>query len=106
MKITLYNINQKLYELDERYGEIYPKFKEIELKYIKKYDKALMDSQGFANQSLREAAARELMEKEEEYTEYHTLATEVRLIEVRMRNLQQISRNLISNNWYAESEVK
>lgn len=98
--ITLTKINTKLFELDERFGEIYPQFKTIEAEYVKKYDRILMEVYSqFSSQPLREAAAREMISMDEVYEEYTRLATEVRVIEVRLRNLQQISRNLISQNW-------
>jgi hypothetical protein len=98
--ITLETISIKLMELDEKYGEIYPKFKVIEMQYVNKFDQLLMQAQSqFTNQPSREAAARELISMEPIYEEYNTLATEVRVIETRMRNLQQISKNLVSSNW-------
>lgn len=103
--ITLETISKALIDLDEKYGDVYPKFKEIELQYVKTFDKLLMEAQSqFTNQASREAAARELISMEPIYDEYHKYATEVRVIEVRMRNLQQISKNLVSSNWVGGGE--
>ena len=102
MKLTLYNINTKLYELDERFGELYPKYMMIHDEFINKTDEALMASQGFATQQLRDAATRQIVHKDVQYPQYLALQTEIELLRTRMRNLQQISRNLVSNNWYTE----
>lgn len=100
MKISLNVINTKLLELDDKYASLYPKFVSIELKYLEKFDKHLLTANSqFTTQQLRESATREMMRQEPEFEEYHILLTECKIIEVRMRNLQQISRNLISNNW-------
>lgn len=101
--ITLETISERLIDLDEQYGKLYPQFKKVELEYIKKFDEFLMQSQTqFTNQASREANVRSLMALEPINEEYVTMSTEVRLIEVRMRNLNQISKNLVSANWNSE----
>ena len=98
-------VNNRLLELDDKFASIYPKFKSVELKYINKYDSMLMiANNNYGSQPLREAAVRQQMiaEDNELFTEYNTLSTEVKIIEVRLRNLQQISRNMISQNFTGE----
>ena len=104
MKITLTHINSKLLELDDKYATIYPNLAELELKYLQKFDKALLTANSqYGTQQLRESATREAMRLEPEYEPYHTLLAEIKIIEVRMRNLQQISRNLININWEGQN---
>ena len=100
MKINLTHINSKLLELDDKYATLYPKLAGLELKYLEKFDKHLLTAQSqYGTQQLRESATREMMRLEPEFIPYNTMLAEIKIIEVRMRNLQQISRNLISNNW-------
>ena len=91
--------------LDEEFGAKYPTFKKIELEYISKYDKMLMTAaNNYGSQPLREAAVRQQMITEENklWTDYNTMSVEIKVIEVRLRNLQQISRNMISQNFTGE----
>lgn len=103
--VTLREVNKKLFELDDKYSSIYPKFKAIELKYIDRYDDFLLLAvTQYTNQTIRDSAVRKRMiaEENELYTQYNTLAVEAKIIEVRLRNLQQISRNMISQNFTGE----
>lgn len=103
-RISLTKINEILFSLDDKYAILYPKFVLVELKYLEKFDKHLLTANSqYGTQQLRESATRELMRQEPEFDEYHTLLAECKIIETRLRNLQQISRNLINQNW---SETK
>ena len=103
-KITLTHINSKLLELDDKYATIYPKLAELELKYMAKFDRTLLTANSqYGTQQLRESATREAMRLEPEYIPYNTMLAEVKIIEVRMRNLQQISKNLININWEGQN---
>ena len=100
MKITLTHINSKLLELDDKYATLYPKLTELELKYMIKFDKALLTVHSqYGSQELRGSATREMMRLEPEFIPYNTMIAEKQNIEVRMKNLQQISRNLINISW-------
>lgn len=102
--LTLYKISEKLADLSERYGEIYPKFKKLEMEYVKEFDRLLMIAQNtFTNQPSREAYARQEMSQLPIFEEFNNLSVETHVIEIQMRNLGQISRNLVSNNWMGES---
>jgi len=104
-KITLNKINNLILKCDERYGEVYPKFKELELKYIQQFDKLLMEAQSiFTNQPSREAYARQEIQKMPEFEEFYTLQVEETILRVRMRNLGQISRNIVSSNYLGGGE--
>lgn len=102
---NLTHVNSKLLELDDQFASVYPKFKKIELEYISKYDKMLMTAaNNYGSQALRDGAVRQQMitEENELWTNYNTMAVEIKVIEVRLRNLQQISRNMISQNFTGE----
>ena len=103
-RLSLYSISEKLAQLSEDYGSIYPKFRKLELEYVKEFDRLLMIAQNtFTNQPSREAYARQEIAKLPIYEEFNNLSVEVRVIETQMRNLGQISRNLVSNNWQSEN---
>lgn len=103
MKLTLYKVSERLADLSEKYGEVYPKFKKLEMEYVKEFDRLLMIAQNtFTNQPSREAYARQEIATLPIYEEFNNLGVEVRVIETQMRNLGQISRNLVSNNWMGE----
>ncbi len=99
-KLSLYKVSEKLAELSERYAEIYPKFVKLENKYMQAFDKLLMEAQAtFTNQPSREAYARQELSKLPIFEEFMSTGAEVKVLDTQMRNLGQISRNLVSNNW-------
>ena len=102
--LSLYKVSSKLAQLLEDYAEVYPKFKKIELEYVMAFDKLLMEAQAiFTNQPSREAYARQELSKLSIFEEFNTLSVQNHVIEIQIRNLAQISRNLVSNNWAGES---
>lgn len=104
--ITLSKVSMILNELTEDYADLYPKFKQIEIDYIKEYDTLMIKAQGmFSNQPSREAYVRQELHKMDKFHEYNDLLVRIKVIEVRMRTLTQISKNMISASW-GESEVE
>lgn len=100
MKLSLYKISEGLIEATEKYGEKYPKLKTLELQYTKEFDRLLMEAQSiFGNQPSREAYARQELAKLPFFEEFMALQVEVHLIQTKMRNFQQISRNLINASY-------
>ncbi len=103
--VTLTEVNRRLLELDDKFSTIYPQFKKIELEYINKQDEIMLQvASQYASQPLRDTALRRILltDHNKLWTDYNTMAVEVKVIEVRLRNLQQISRNMISQNFTGE----
>lgn len=99
-KLNLYKISEKLLETTDKYETQYPKYKTFELQYIQEFDRLLLESQSiFGNQPSREAYARQELRKLDFYDKFIALEVEINLLRNRMRNLQQISKNLISGNF-------
>jgi len=97
MKLSLYKISEQLAKATEDYGSQYPKLKTLELKYTQEFDRLLMEAQSiFGNQPSREAYARQKLTELPFFEEFCSLQVEVHVLQNRMRNLGQISRNLIN----------
>lgn len=100
-KPILSEINDKLIELEESYGTLYPKFKGVELAYISKYDQLLMQAyNNYASQPARDAATRQQMELDfPDFEKYHSLLTEITVLDRRIKILTTISMNLKAMQW-------
>ena len=97
---NLNKISEKLIEATEEYGEKYPKHIVLEMKYLEKFDKHLLEaSSQYGSQPLRDAATREIMRQEPLTEQYQISLAEINVLNVRIRSLTQISKNLISGNW-------
>ena len=100
---NLTTISTKLIDATEDYGVKYPTHIALELKYLQKYDKSLLTANSnYGTQALRESATREAMRLEPEYEAYMISLAEIKVLEIRIRSLTQISKNLVSGNWSNE----
>jgi len=100
MKLSLYKISEQLAETTELYGEKYPRLKMLELQYTKEFDRLLMEAQStFGNQPSREAYARTTLAGMPFFEEFYATQVEVHVLQTKMRNLGQISRNLINASY-------
>lgn len=88
-------INKRLAGYAEDYGKKYPRYKELEFKYIKEFDRLLMEAQAsIGNQPSREAYARQEVSNLDFYDEFVSLQVEVNVIRTQISILKQISENL------------
>lgn len=100
MNISLERINKELYEIGEEYKNKYMDFKVLELDYMTRLDKLLLEAQSiFTNQPSREAYARQEIQAWSDFNKFYVLQCDISLLTTRMRNLQVISKNLVSASW-------
>ena len=88
-------INKKLLKYADDYAEKYPKYKVLELEYIKNFDDLLVKGQStFPSQPLREAHARKEISQMDFYDEFTKLQVEINIIRTHISVLKQVSENL------------
>lgn len=94
-------ISDKLFELNDVYADIYPKFYLAELNYMNRKAKVLMSQEivGLGSQPLRDAECQRLMSLTEEYEEYHKLLPEINIINMQIKIYMQLSRNVNNMAW-------
>lgn len=76
----------RIVEYQERYNKIYPKFKDLEIKYMLKKAEILMSQSvaGLGNQTMRDAEAERILSTTSEWVEYQKLLADYHLCKLNL----------------------
>jgi hypothetical protein len=100
--LSLTNINTKLLEIADKYSTRYPEFVKVREEYNEIWGKLMMKAlDSFTNQTIRDTVVSQQMKTSylELYVRYNSLVVEIHILDKTEKILQQISRNLISQNF-------